>query len=301
MQALKSKCSLAVAVVLTIFGTGRAFASTSCPLTLQVAAFQETVTAGNAAALRDAIVNATAIPVIDATGVCSDVVLIADGISSGDISTSQVEAYRSRIATILVPGDKVFAYTWERPSGETVVTLGVTTADVSPKFEPITTAEPGLDLNFNEVSSSGAECTIGQCQPTPDVALTSYVLTSTVLAETGLGTTGLKATKKINVITANKKTIQDESETITFVTGIFWDAAATKVATKIALGGVDCKKVVSTITIVTGFKSLKVSAGGGGYSGSVEVEGRLGANAQVQETDIMCADGTALHDGVPVK
>lgn len=305
MNTQKLNRVVLVATAVAIFCTGPAHGTTTCQLGLQVVVFQATVSTGNLTTLSNDIVNATVIPVAE-SGVCTDAVPIAEGISMGDITAEQVDAYRSQLEAFLKPGDKIYRFTWQRQNGETFTTLGVFDANQNPKFEPILAGQQGLRIELEEVSASTSTSSTAHVvtpdSPTDaDVTTTAYTLTGTVNQDTKLGTTGYRAVKKITVFTENKKCIADESETISFNSGLFWDVAATKTPTKIRLGGVECKKVVSTITYVTGFKSLKVKGGGGGYSGSIEVEGRLGSNGQFSETDIMCADGSAFHDGVPVK
>ena len=261
--------------------------ATGCPITLDGIAFEDWVTAANITELRNRIVDATAIPIVDAAGTCSDVVLIADGLSAGDVTSAQVDAYRLAVEGILDVGDAVYRLTWRRADDSTFSTLGVADSAGAWEFEPVSSA---VSEPFTEVD--GLEVATGS---------TSTTLTTTVSQPTKLGTNGYTATKNITVFSDDGSTISSQSETISFTSGLFWHVAATKEVEKVYIDDVECKKVTTTITFVTGFKSLSASVEADGYSASVSVEGRLGANGQHQEVRIVCADGDAFADGTPIE
>lgn len=257
--------------------------TTSCPITSEGVTFDATVTAGNEAELRENVVNSTWIPVEESIKKCTKVVSYSTGLSKGEITTGQAEEYKSKIAEEVLPGDEIYKFKWHISGGATFETLGVASSSDVLLFEPVETWDSGSSSESAPASKEEAK----EGGPT----WTWGPLTVTQLS--ALGTVGYESKVSLEIQTNVAKEIVNKTALIGFTTGLMWNAAATKEEMLIVNGGgVHCYKVIATVTFVTGFKSLNVTAGGNGWMLSVEVTGTLGANGQHQESDELCADGT---------
>jgi len=274
-----------IAALATIF-LGKATAQQiNCPVNLISNSFVTAVTQANQSSVVSDIVASSAIPVGD-NSTCTSVVLMSDALASGNVTPAQLSQYTQAVAAQVTAGDYLFQFTWRRADGTQFTTLGVTDSLFRLIFEPIQAAT-GTVSTSQGVGIDTTDSTV-------------LTLTYSYFIRNLLNITTVESEQKTTVITEDNKTIEDESETISFITAPLWTAAATVVPQKIVLDGIECKKAAVTLTFVNGFKSLKVAAGAGGFSGSVEVQGNLGASGQIQWVAIVCSDGRALLDGVPV-
>lgn len=257
--------------------------STSCPLTSEGVTFDATVTAGNEAELRENVVNSTWIPVSESFEKCTKVVSYSTGLSKGEITGGQAEAYKTKIAEEVVPGAEIYKFKWHISGGATFETLGVASSSDVLRFEPVASWESGsvtesVPASKEEAKEGGPTWTWG---PLIRGSLT------------GLGTLAFESRVSLEIQTNMAKEIVNKTALISLTTGLLWSAAATKEEMVILNGGgVWCYKVISTVTAVSGFRSLNVTVGGNGWMLSVEVTGTIGASGQRQESAELCADGT---------
>ncbi|HEY2632519.1 MAG TPA: hypothetical protein VGI26_09095 [Solirubrobacteraceae bacterium] len=257
--------------------------ATSCPIASEGVTFDATVTSGNKEELREKVINSTWTPVETSIKKCTEVVSYSTGLSKGEITAGQAEEYKTAIAGEVQPGDEIYKLKWHISGGATFETLGVASSSDTLIFEPIEVWDSG----------SSSESTPGPVEVAKEAGPTWTWGPLTVTQLSALGTVGYESKVSLEIQTNPAKEIVNKTVLIGFTTGLGWNAAATKEEMLIVNGaGVHCLKVIATVTFVTGFKSLKVTAGVNGWSLSVEVTGFLGANGQHQESDELCADGS---------
>jgi hypothetical protein len=257
--------------------------STSCPVTSEGVTFDATVTAGNETELRKNVVSSTWVPVSESLKKCTSLTSYSTGLSKGEITGAQAEEYESKINEEVLPGDEIYKFKWHISGGATFETLGVASSSDVLQFEPVSSWDAGSITESEPASKEEAK----EAGPT----WTWGPLIRGSL--TGLGTLAFESRLTLEIQTNMAKEIVNKTALISLTTGLLWSAAATKEEMVILNGnGVWCYKVISTVTAVSGFRSLNVTVGGNGWMLSVEVTGTLGASGQRQESAELCADGT---------
>jgi hypothetical protein len=255
---------------------------TSCPITSEGVTFDTTVTSGNEAALREDVVNSTWIPVAEpgeSSGGCKEEVKFSTGVSEGHITKLQKEEYEAKVKELVVPGDIIYIFKWHQTGGSSFETYGVFNSSGEGEFESISS----WDTSKITDSAPESESMAGEWVWGPLVVRQGTEFFDSL---------GYESKVTLKIVYNNMNEITDKTALISFRTGFGWEAAATMTEAIVNVGGVQCYKVIATITYVTGLKSLTVSGGANGFNASVTVNGILGANGQHQEEDRLCVNGT---------
>ena len=248
-----------------------------------------TVTTNNQAAMVTAIVKHSWLPVTNKAGKCTGVEQLS---KAKGLTSQQKASYRMDVLSDTQPGDTVYGIKWTSAKVK-FTTLETKSSTGTELLEPLTYFEENTASETAGLTDSTGGPAIVRSHATAGTT----TLTVNGHLENWYGNHVVSWTKQIIVRSEDGVHISDSSALINFGTLPLWEAQATKEVTNITIGGIQCVKVITTIVWANGFKSVEGSIGAGGYSGSLKVTGNLGANGQVQEEDIVCADGTATHNG----